>query len=289
MIAAIISFCTTDSRFIKSCIEQTRLFADQIIIPVCDHFFDGLPENPALLDQIYRSFPDCRFIQYPFIINHLPPQQLYFWHNLSRYVGFHHLDPSVDSVFFMDADEIPDGKKVVEWLETKEYKEYNALKLLTYWYFREPTNQAFSKPASILMVKPEAVDQQYLIRGLEREGIYDSTLDPKKHGVVGLDGEPMFHHYSWVRTKEEMIKKTATFNHRRDKDWAELIEKEFSEPFSGVDFVHGFKFKTVEPSFGLSLNPPQFEPVLSEPLSMQKINFNIQINLSMVPEQKDFL
>lgn len=288
MIAAIISFCTIDSRFIKACIEQTRLFAQQIIIPVCDHFFDGTPENRELLDQIYRSFPDCQFIQYPFIAKSLPVQPLYFWHNLSRFVAFHKLNPEIDSVLFIDADEIPDGKKFAEWLATDEYRQYNALKLLNYWYFREPIYRALDQQASILMVQPGAVDKRSLVIGLEREGIYDSTPEPKKQGIASLDGEPMFHHYSWVRTKEEMIRKTATFNHRQDKNWAALIEEEFSRPFTGVDFVHGFKYKTVDPYFGLSLNPPQFDPILAEPSSMQKINFNIQITLNMVPEQKGF-
>lgn len=285
MIAAIINFCTTDSRFIKACVEQTHLFADQIIVPVCNRFFDGSPEDTDLLDQIYRSIPDCQFIEYPFIAPRLPRKPLYFWHNFSRYIGYTKLDPAVERVFFIDADEIPDGKRVAQWLAKKEYKKYNALKLLNYWYFREPIYQALSQQASILMVKPSAINQEALLNGMEREGIFDAAEKPKQSDVVGLDGQPLFHHYSWVRTKDEMIKKTSTFNHRRQKNWNELIEKEFSSPFSGTDFVHGFKYKTVEPSFGLSLAPPEFEPILSEP-AVKRINIDIEIKMTLVPDRR---
>ncbi len=283
MIAAIINFCTTDSRFLKACIEQTRVFAHQIIIPVCDHFFDGTPEDEEQLDQIYRSFPDCQFIQYPFIANKLPPQRPYFWPNLSRYIALQQLDPLIETVLFFDADEIPDGRRVAEWLDTGEYKEYNALKINNYWYFREPIYQALGCQASILMVQRYAIDPNSVISGLEREGIFDAVFEPKKNDVYGLDGLPMFHHYSWVRTKEEMIKKTSTFTHRHDRDWRSMIEEEFSGPFSGVDFVHGFQFKTVDSYFNLSLETPQFEPLLFEPSSMKNVDINIEVTLKLSP------
>ena len=210
MIAAIINFCSNESRFLKACIEQTRVFAQQIIIPVCDHFFDGTPEDIKTLDEIYRSFPDCQFIQYPFIAQKLPPQRPYFWPNLSRFVALQHLDPFIDTVLFIDADEIPDGKRFAEWLDTGEYKEYNAVKLLNYWYFREPIYQALGYQASILMVQRNAIDPASVVNGLEREGIFDAISEPKKYDAADLNGDPMFHHYSWVRTKDEMIKKTST-------------------------------------------------------------------------------
>jgi len=38
----------------------------QNIVPVCDHFFDGSPENRPLLEKIYSAFPEILFIEYPF-------------------------------------------------------------------------------------------------------------------------------------------------------------------------------------------------------------------------------
>jgi len=48
------------------CIAEARTFAKQIVIPVCDHFFDGTPENRALLEQTYSEHPDCIFIEFAY-------------------------------------------------------------------------------------------------------------------------------------------------------------------------------------------------------------------------------
>jgi hypothetical protein len=54
------------------------------------------------------------------------------------------------------------------------------------------------------------------------------------------------HHYSWVRTKEEMLRKVKAWGHTNDKDWNTLIEEEFSREFNGKDFVHGYNFEILK-------------------------------------------
>ena len=68
----------------------------------------------------------------------------------------------------------------------------------------------------------------------------------------------MFHHYSWVRTEEEMLRKVQSWGHRGDREWVSLVKKEFSAPFQGTDFVHGYQFQTVEPLFEISLEAVDF-------------------------------
>ena len=65
------------------------------------------------------------------------------------------------------------------------------------------------------------------------------------------DNEPLIHHYSWVRTKEEMLKKVLNWGHKNDKNWSDLIEEEFSRPFNGTDFVHGYNYNIVENKFNI--------------------------------------
>lgn len=69
---------------------------------------------------------------------------------------------------------------------------------------------------------------------------------------MGLDKKPLAHHYSWVRTKGEMLKKVETFGHKSDRDWVALVEKEFSHEFSGKDFVSGYEYETVEPYISIT-------------------------------------
>jgi hypothetical protein len=44
-----------------------------------------------------------------------------------------------------------------------------------------------------------------------------------------------------------MIKKVSTWGHSHERDWVQLVKDEFANGFKGVDFVHGYKYKTVEP------------------------------------------
>lgn len=263
-IAAIINFCTNESRFIQASLEQASLFASQVIVPVCDHFFDGTPENRPLLEQIYAAFPNCLFIEYPFVLNQIPQRiwkkiaPAHFWHSLSRLIGFSYLEEKIDSVLFLDADEVPDGRRFAEWLECSDYHHHTAMKLANYWYFREPTNQSLRFEDSVVLVQKRALEPTLILREEERDAIYDSLPCPKRRHVTGVDGSPMFHHYSWVRTKEEMLKKVQAWGHKGDRDWVQLVHKEFETPFRGTDFVHGYNYKIVESLFDIRLGEPEF-------------------------------
>ena len=61
----------------------------------------------------------------------------------------------------------------------------------------------------------------------------------------------MMHHFSWVRTKEEMLTKVKNWGHASDKDWIVGIEEEFSRDFNGTDFVHGYSYNIVENTFNI--------------------------------------
>ena len=77
--------------------------------------------------------------------------------------------------------------------------------------------------------------------------MYDLAKGGKIRDVLGLDDKPMFHHYSWVRTKEQLLLKVRCWSHNWERDWTKLVEEEFSRPFSGIDFVHGYSFLEVAP------------------------------------------
>jgi hypothetical protein len=254
-IATVINFCSNDSRFIKACLDEASHFSKQIVVPVCDHFFDGTPENRELLEEIYAAFPDCLFIEYPYIPSKIPKRiwkkigAAHFWHSFSRLVGYMALDEEVETVLFLDADEIPDGRRFAEWLDESDYQQHQVLKLANYWYFRDPENQSLHWEDSAVLVKKRAVAPHLLLSKEERNELYDSLPGPKRRLCVGADGLPLVHHYSWVRTKDEMLKKVQAWGHKADRNWVELVEKEFQGPFQGTDFVHGYKYQRVEPPF----------------------------------------
>ena len=272
-IATIVNFCSNESRFIKATLEQALLFSQQVIVPVCDHFFDGTPENHTLLKQIYAAFPKCLFIEYPFqvpkkVLKKTDPAHL--WHSLSRLIGYSFLEEDVDSVLFLDADEVPDGKRFAAWLDCSDYQQHTALKLANYWYFRDSCNQALRTEDSIVLVQKRALESEILLHKDERDAIYNLLPGPKRRHVAGPDGCPMFHHYSWVRTQEEMLKKVRTWGHKGDRDWVSLVNEEFTAPFRGTDFVHGYTYKQVKPFVDIGFEAPQFEAKGAAPVKKLK-------------------
>jgi len=269
------------------------LFSSQVIVPVCDHFFDGTPENRALLDQIYAAFPSCLFIEYPFVPHKIPKKiwkkvdAAHFWHSLSRLIGYTFVKEESETVLFLDADEVPDGKRFAQWLENSDYMHHTALKLSNYWYFREPCNQALKYEDSVVLVQKWALESDLLLSQEERDAIYNLLPGPKRRNVTGVDGNPMFHHYSWVRTQEEMLKKVSAWGHKKDRPWAELVYEEFSAPFKGTDFVHGYSYKSVKPFFEI-----QFEGVVFEPKGVpqvKKLGVDEMLKLAKLKKNWNFL
>ncbi|MBX7067074.1 MAG: hypothetical protein K1X28_07575 [Parachlamydiales bacterium] len=237
-IATIINYCTNDFRFIDRCIQEAKLFSNQILIPVCDHFFDGSPENRELLHHTYARHPDCTFIEFPYL-----PDRLYsqyhnikpsdtdwsmFWGTTGRYISFLFLDADIDTVLFLDSDEVFEGKAFLEWLETKEHESYEAMRLAAYYYALKPTFRAKNVVNLPLLAKKEAFKPLTLFNEIDRLGAYMTHAGPKREKVVGVNGLPFVHHYSWVRTKEECLQKARTWGHRHDEDWPKLIEEAFN-------------------------------------------------------------
>jgi hypothetical protein len=253
-IAAIINFCSNDYPFLRSCIEKVKQSVEEITIVVCDHFFDGTQENIEHLQSTYVEFPDCHFIQFPYESTNLYAHHgSHMWHNLARLLGTYFTSKEIDYLLFLDTDEIVETSRFVSWLKIFPWDRFQALRLGCYWYFREPVYQAMSWEDTPLLVEKNALTGDLLMHPCEREGLFYEIKGEKKRNVLGLDGLPMIHHYSWVRTKEQMLKKVNTWGQNWRRDWTALVEAEFSHPFLGKDFVHGYTFKRVAPYINLDL------------------------------------
>lgn len=248
-IATIINYCTNDYKFIHSCINEAIIFSKQVIVPVCDHFIDGTSEKAELLQKTYEeNAENVQFLEYkynPIIFDNLKNCAT---HGFSRLIGFNKMDEDIDYVLFLDADEIVEGQRFSKFLENPIFTDFNAILFANYYYFRDVKFRAKNFESSVLMVKKSSIfTKTMFLLPNDRVGIYNSVSEKKIRSVTAFDGAPMVHHYSWVRTKEEMLKKVETFGHSADRDWVALIEKEFSRPFNGKCFVHGYEYETVKP------------------------------------------
>lgn len=243
-LAVIVNFCTLDQRFLAACLQQLQAFASQILMPVCDHFFDGQPENLPLLEQLMQQHPEARFVGFAWDAEPRPP---WYWPSLARVVGLRHLDPDIEHVLFLDVDEIVDGPRFARWLHAGIHRQHSALRLANYWYFREACYQAENLEDSAVLIQRSAIAEAHIMDPMERIAIFGLAPGPKARHVLGLDELPLVHHYSWVRSEAQMLRKVQTWSHREDRDWESLVRAEFSGPFQGTDFVHGYRFKTVTP------------------------------------------
>ena len=274
-VISVISFCSNDFRFIHACLENAQSFSTQVIVVVCDHFFDGREENYALLEHVYKTFTYPLFIEYafdeqsyrrftPYYAEH--PHWRHERANTHRWIAYHFLPEHCEAVLFLDSDEIVDGKCFSQWLELQDVKDYSAWSLAAYWYFREARYRATRSDDISLLVRKEALTPDHLWHSDERAGILIGLKGEKCYGVKSNDGEPLVHHYSWVRTKEELLCKFTTWSHHWEREWSTLVEKEFSHPFQGVDFIRGYSYKTIEPSF----DPLQIQVPLLPTISLQE-------------------
>ena len=253
-IATIINFCSNEYPFLAPCIQEVKQFSSQILVPVCDHFFDGKPEERAVLQGIYAAHPDVVFIEFPYNPHSLHASHSRFWHNLARLVGFFFTHSDIEYLLFLDCDEILDHRRFVSWLNTAIYRNYNALLIANYWYFRDVCHQAMTWEEIALLCKRQALHSDLIMQEKERRGIFKAVAKAKQQSVVGCDGKPMLHHYSWVRTKEQMLRKVSSWGHNKERDWHALVEKEFSDDFRGIDFVHEYTFTKVEPIHRIDLH-----------------------------------
>lgn len=242
MVDTIINYCSIDSRFIDTNIKECLKFSNKVIIPICDHLFDGTPEDMDFIKSLLQRFenePKVQIIQYEWDGR----EDAKYHHNMSRWVGLQFCES--DYVLFLDADEIIEGDLMTAYLKTDEYKTLDALSFRCYWYFREPIYRALQTEMAGVMYKRSLCSLEMIFYKEERWAYRAvSGLDIRED--ITYNNKVMCHHYSWVRSKEEMMKKVKAWAHSTEKNWVQLVENEFERPFNGTDFIHGYQFEIVE-------------------------------------------
>lgn len=239
----LIPYCTYDYKFIKKVIDSVLPFSDRVIITYSDRFCDGLPENLKLIEKTVYENPRAEFILVPHDLN----KSVYgsqYWISLMRKVGIETVKSDVDSILFMDADEVVDTKQFIEFLsDSDEFDKYNAFSFLCYWYFREQEYRATTLEnwCSVLIKKQHLNYQNILSKQYDRVSLFEQVAGPKINHYA-YKYQPMLHHYSWALSKDGMLRKTQSWGHNKDRDWNTLIENEFKHSFNGTDCVHGYNY-----------------------------------------------
>ena len=272
-IAAIVGYCSNDYRFINKCLQELD-FLDQLIVPVCDHFFDATPENRALLNLTYHENQNAEFIEFAYDFDQLYTPFLdigpdhpfwgFYWHSTARLVGYYHLSPDIDYVFFIDSDEIFEKDKLKAWLRSFNITAYSAIRPFGLFYFRSPKRPAKILHTSVLLTKKDKLTPDLVFNSEERYGILHNIEGETLVGAKALDQGPLYHHYSWTKPKHEALKKATTWGHRHQRDWASDIKTEYEKPIEeqNEQFIVNTECFDLKPYF----DPFTVEPNLNQNL-----------------------
>ena len=234
MISVIISYCNNDFKFIEENISEAKKFSDDIIIVFCKHSFDGEREDIGVLNKMIDVSSGCRLCEIPFKNGRANK----YHHNLMRFEG--KKMAKNDYVLFLDADEIMEGELFRHYLSEKKYLEYDVISFKCYWYFRERQNRAVQTEQAAVLCKKEICDEGYIFSEAERWEFFNRKMKFLENETFGE--KVLCHHYSWVKTKDEMLKKVRCWGHRDERNWVALIEEEFKHEFRKTDFVHNYNY-----------------------------------------------
>lgn len=246
-ISVIVSYCSLDKRFLIPLLRQLLIFSDDIILVYYDHLLNGTPEDNSEISEISNyAHGIIKPLALKFTNDHAPR----YFHNLARWEATQLAQH--DCILYLDADEIPDGQILRLLSEQNLMSKVDAIDFACYWYFRSSVHQAVQTEQCGLLINRDVIKKDLMFTEHER-WIYRHQPNLRYIPLMSNGSTPFLHHFSWVRTKEEMLTKVASWGHRNDKDWVSLIEQEFSRPFNGTDFVHGYNFRSVSDVFQIGL------------------------------------
>ena len=236
-LGVIVSYCSLEKQFIDVLLGECAKFTKHVILSCGKRLYDGAPEDENHLGSLLDRHPSVGLVRYP-VPQAASPRSL---HNAARFTGAYVLPACVQWVFVIDGDEVPEGDRVRRWLEGRELRE---CKLANYWYLADVRRRATTWEDSIVLCKKERLaDVDRVFTEAERDGLLDGNAQRR----VVMDGRPMWHHYSWVRSGEGLSRKVQTWGHRDDFPDAEAVVRAVQ---LGVDCVHGYAYETLDkPAF----------------------------------------
>jgi hypothetical protein len=256
-IGTIILATTDDIQFLYKLLDQTLFFSSQIIISFGSLFYNNECENEDLINEFkehYSNNEKVSIIRYNIPEDYIPNTNVRdsnYWHCHGRWKAIQKFNETIEYVLLLDADEIPEGEGFLNWLDTREYINYDCMKLANYWYFRQVYFRANVIEDSIVFFKKCHADNINLtMQTGERTSTYDLCSGNKIRNIM-YNNKPMFHHYSWVRTYKQMIRKVQSWGHKGDKDYTSLVNEEFNHSFNNTEKIFGHTYEIAPDIFDI--------------------------------------
>ena len=245
-IEAVILYSTNDQRFFNICIKNLIDCGVRCHVVTYSHMWNGDLESLDLLNQSILEYSENDLVNI-YSVDWSPGQSPWYWEGVGRYLATQNVSDECDYILYIDIDEVVETEKFKTFIKNREYSNFDTVKLYNYWYFREANFQAHQKETSVVLCKSSIAKQLSPVPG--GRDIYFSCIHNRT--ILG-DQDTFIHHFSWVRTKSEMINKVKNWGHCNDKqNWLDLIEEEFSRDFNGTDFIHNYSYRIVNNYFNI--------------------------------------
>lgn len=260
-VSVVISYCSKEKYFLNIILSECVKFSDDIVVSFGTHLYDGTPEDIIEIEKVAPKFPNVRFVQY-----HVGPESfdgmgvknrpLAYWHNMARWNGITNLKHH-DWVLLLDCDEIPEGDKFKSWWEsiqgTPIINSNNTFKLANYWYFKNPTNRSQTLEDSVLLIHSKYLSKHNIFGDYERDYLIEQSNTRLLRQTKGYQGEVMFHHMSWVRSREGLEHKIKNWGHANEyTNPDEIIDTIFKDD-NVNDVIHRYKYDKVPNIFNITL------------------------------------
>ena len=264
LVSVVVNYSSNEQASIEAVLTQSLKFSKDIVVSYGSHLLDGSPEAMQHIQELSNKYAQVQFRQYAVDVNVDLSKQLgvlarptAYWHNLARWTGVKHLKCR-NWVFVLDADEVPEGDLVRVWLRDAlpSLEVQSCYKIANYWYFKKPTFQATALEDSPLLIHKRLLTENTIFGDWERNHIVEASQCTLNGNITDFNGNVLWHHYSWVRSRYDLEHKLSHWAHADDifagVDAKELIDTIFKDD-NVNDFVHNYEYVTVNNTFDIKV------------------------------------
>jgi len=293
-ISVVINYCSLEREFLSICIRECLQFSDDIVVSYGSHFYDGTIEDHDHINQEILNNQNIRFVKYEVDATidltkqrGVKTRPHAYWHNLARWSGLKSIKRN-GWILFLDVDEIPDGKRVKDWIDNSLLDDDATYSLVNYWYFKSPNYRATEWEDSAKVANIKNINEQTIFSDYERDHLQNTAGIKTAKNVLGIDALPLIHHYSWVRSQSVLLKKISSWGH---KDQVE-------DPMGYVNYIfknnninetiHNYSYEYVHNKFSIMINTEDVSyPLNTKLIKEQVIQKKIELELSALGKCSD--
>ena len=260
-VGCVITACTLDHAFLPWTVTECLEFAGTVVVAYGDRLVDGQPGDEGghgalqAAKHAFRARPEVRFVQYAVdpVDELIDAPELrargMYWPNRARWEGVAALPAGVRHVMFLDADEVPEGRRMREFLTARPPGPATALRFAAYWYFRLPVLRCRELDVDAVTLVPwERACERDAVMLCERGRAGLAGEDATRH-VTGLDPAPLVHHYKWVRSAEGLLAKARLMHPRLERAWRLELQSPDADRPGRRDAVFGNIYQIVPSRF----------------------------------------